>query len=122
MKILDFGLAGLRQEAALEGTSAAAAGETPTRAFFGTPGYVAPERLQGEPPSPRGDVFSLGAVLYEMLSGGPPFNGATPTAVLTATGLTLLRSPTGDARSIPATRPATSATSASAGAAIMTSR
>ena len=85
VKILDFGLAGLRQEAALEDPPSAAPGEMPTRAFFGTPGYVAPERLQGEPPSPRSDVFSLGAVLYEMLSGSPPFTGPTPTAVLTAT-------------------------------------
>jgi serine/threonine protein kinase len=85
VKILDFGLAGLRQEAALEDPPSVAPGEMPTRAFFGTPGYVAPERLQGEPPSPRSDVFSLGAVLYEMLSGSPPFTGPTPTAVLTAT-------------------------------------
>ena len=85
VKILDFGLAGLRNQEAFAPGHDASAAETITRAFFGTPGYVAPERLNGASPDARSDVFSLGAVVYEMLSGAPPFQGATPTEVLTAT-------------------------------------
>jgi hypothetical protein len=85
VKILDFGLAGLRAGGAAEGTTQSSARETITQALFGTPGYVAPERIEGHEPDARADVFSLGAVLYEMLAGVPAFDGATTAEILTAT-------------------------------------
>ena len=44
---------------------------------LGSPAYIAPERLQGAPLSPPADVYGLGATLFEMLSGRPPFSGAS---------------------------------------------
>ena len=85
VKILDFGLAGLRGGRAAQEPAASSACETITQSLFGTPGYVAPERIDGHVPDARSDVFSLGAVLYEMLAGVPAFDGATTAEVLTAT-------------------------------------
>jgi hypothetical protein len=85
VKILDFGLAGLRAGQPSPGTPAATAHETITQELFGTPGYVAPERVEGRAADSRSDVFSLGAVLYEMLAGVPAFDGATTAEVLAAT-------------------------------------
>jgi WD40 repeat protein/tetratricopeptide (TPR) repeat protein len=74
-KITDFGLA-----KRLEGSSA----QTKTGAVLGTPGYMAPEQAQGRAPGgshalgPTADIYALGAILYEMLTGRPPFQAATP--------------------------------------------
>ena len=50
---------------------------TRTGAVLGTSGYMAPEQVRGEPVDARTDIFSLGAVVYEMLSGKRAFPGAT---------------------------------------------
>ncbi|HEY1959719.1 MAG TPA: protein kinase [Polyangiaceae bacterium] len=51
-------------------------------AIFGTPEYMAPEQVQGEAVDARCDVYSLGCVLYEMISGSPPFSGRSSVEVL----------------------------------------
>ncbi|HET7788490.1 MAG TPA: protein kinase [Myxococcales bacterium] len=71
LKILDFGLARL----ARDGEPAQAL--TMTGAVFGTPGYLSPEQARGERVGPASDVFSAGAVIYELLTGSRAFPGAT---------------------------------------------
>ncbi len=72
IKIMDFGLARRAQDAAASGV------------VMGTPYYMAPEQAQGERATTRSDIFSLGAMFYEMLAGRRPFTGATIPAVLFA--------------------------------------
>jgi serine/threonine protein kinase/tetratricopeptide (TPR) repeat protein len=83
LKILDFGLA---RRHVLEASGEAADTETWSRSapgtIAGTPAYMAPEQIAGEAVDARADVYSAGCVLYEMLSGQPPFTGATTAEVL----------------------------------------
>ncbi|MGD8377165.1 MAG: protein kinase [Acidobacteriota bacterium] len=55
---------------------------TLSHCLLGTPSYVSPEQARGEPADPRWDVYGLGAVLYAMLTGRPPYAGDVPAAVL----------------------------------------
>ncbi|HEV8200868.1 MAG TPA: protein kinase [Candidatus Polarisedimenticolia bacterium] len=90
VKILDFGLA--KVEAAGEvGGDASNATQTPTRhlatrpgVVLGTIGYMSPEQVRGTAIDHRTDLFSLGAVLYEMLTGQRAFRGATAADTMTA--------------------------------------
>lgn len=67
VKILDFGIAQLQKESEI----------TTDKRVFGSLGYMSPERLCAQPIDPRTDIYSLGIIIYESLTGGQPFIGAT---------------------------------------------
>jgi len=73
VKLLDFGLARGRNS----GPTMVDLRVTQPGMVPGTPRYMAPEQLQGQDATPLSDIFAFGAVLFEMLSGEPPFPGAT---------------------------------------------
>ncbi|HET9768820.1 MAG TPA: serine/threonine-protein kinase, partial [Thermoanaerobaculia bacterium] len=81
VKLLDFGLA--RHELVETRTEAPEHWKTAQGMVLGTVGYMSPEMIRGEAIDGRSDVFSLGCVLYEMLSGGRAFQGASPVETLT---------------------------------------
>ena len=70
--VTDFGIARTAEGGSL----------TATGMVVGTPAYLSPEQVTGEPSDHRADIYALGVMMYEMLAGQPPFTGATPTAVL----------------------------------------
>ena len=71
-KVMDFGIARSRR---FEGL-------TQTGAFVGTPDYVAPETIEGRGTDHRSDLYALGVLLYELLTGQRPFAGDTPFTIL----------------------------------------
>jgi len=70
--VTDFGIARTAEGGSL----------TATGMVVGTPTYLSPEQVTGEPSDHRADIYALGVMAYEMLAGEAPFTGATPTAVL----------------------------------------
>jgi TolB-like protein/Flp pilus assembly protein TadD len=72
-RIMDFGIA----------RSIKGKGLTDPGLIVGTPDYMAPELLEGKEADQRSDLYALGAILFEMLTGMPPFEGATPIIVAT---------------------------------------
>jgi HAMP domain-containing protein len=74
IKVSDFGIAGFLAASAQDGD-----------VIFGTPGYLPPESLRGSPHGKRGDLFSLGVLLYNCVSGGMPFGSGEPHDLLRAT-------------------------------------
>ena len=83
VKILDFGLA-KTMTSPTSGTSTELAGGTEPGMVLGTIGYMAPEQVRAQPVDHRADLFSLGTVLYEMLSGRRAFQGETTADTMTA--------------------------------------
>jgi serine/threonine protein kinase len=76
VKILDFGLARIRD------VPPALARLTDDGTFLGTPAYMSPEQIRGEAIDGRSDLFSLGIVLFELLSGVHPFAGRDPASTI----------------------------------------
>lgn len=93
VKILDFGLAKLAPAAESSDTAETTIRQDPARTgegwVVGTPAYMSPEQAEGKPVDARSDIFSFGAVLYEMATGASAFRNesaaSTLAAVLTAT-------------------------------------
>ena len=70
-KIMDFGIA----------RSLARAGTTAEGAIIGTPEYMSPEQVDGKPADQRADIYALGVILFEMVTGRPPFEGETAFSI-----------------------------------------
>ncbi len=82
VKILDFGVAKNLVAVPASAAAAGASTETAHYTFAGTPRYMSPEQARAEPVDARSDLFSLGAVLWECLTGQPAFAGRTHVDVL----------------------------------------
>jgi serine/threonine-protein kinase len=79
IKVMDFGLAKL-----IEGEASRKVTDTNVDFAVGTPGYICPEQVRGEDMDHRGDLYSVGVMMYELLTGRLPFNGPTSMDILLA--------------------------------------
>jgi serine/threonine-protein kinase len=87
VKILDFGLAKLTQPESDQGSGTnlpTASRGTEPGVVLGTLGYMSPEQVRGKPADSRSDIFSFGAILYEMLSGKRAFHGDSAADTMSA--------------------------------------
>lgn len=82
VKVLDFGLAKLTESYSQATASSRARIDTEPGLVMGTARYMSPEQARGLPVDARTDIWSLGVVLYEMVTGHAPFEGATSTDVI----------------------------------------
>jgi serine/threonine protein kinase len=92
VKVLDFGIARLRERD----------GHSSDEQVLGTPGYLAPEIIAGEDADERSDIYAIGAILFEMLTGRPVFGGSDLQSVLTETTSSAPPRPSDIAPGIPA--------------------
>ena len=87
--VIDWGLAKVLGESFEELADAEPAPsdslQTQAGAVFGTPGFMPPEQARGESSTARGDVFALGATLYQLLAGRPPISASGPTEAIVST-------------------------------------
>jgi eukaryotic-like serine/threonine-protein kinase len=88
VKVLDFGLAKVTQSAAtpeqISDSEIATRVKTSPGVVMGTVNYMSPEQASGKEIDPRTDIWSVGVVLYEMVTGRLPFEGATPSHIIVA--------------------------------------
>jgi serine/threonine protein kinase len=77
VKILDFGIAKLREPDAQSGATMTTTGE-----LLGSPRYMSPEQCEGHPADERSDIYSLGILMYETLTGEPPFRDENVFAII----------------------------------------
>jgi serine/threonine protein kinase len=84
VKVLDFGLAKAASEFSDRDGTLATRSTTREGHLVGTPAYMSPEQAEGRNVDPRSDIFSLGAVFYEMLTGQRPFDGGTAASMLSS--------------------------------------
>ena len=82
LKILDFGLAKLLEADRLAGLTTRTAPLTVVGSVIGTPDYMSPEQAEGRTLDARSDIFSLGSVLYEMVTGSKPFTSHSTVSIL----------------------------------------
>jgi len=82
VKILDFGLAALAGEPGERGHGSASTAE---RAIRGTPGFLSPEQAEGNAATPQSDLFALGSILFECLTGRPAIEGETTADLIANT-------------------------------------
>ena len=98
VKVLDFGIAKLAADSLDEDDRMTL---TQFGAMIGTPRYMSPEQCDGAELTPAADVYSLGVILYEMLTGAVPFSGSTPLAIAMKHTSEFPRSPREIVSSIP---------------------
>ena len=98
VKVLDFGIAKLAADSLDEDDRMTL---TQFGAMIGTPRYMSPEQCDGAELTPAADVYSLGVILYEMLTGTVPFSGSTPLAIAMKHTSELPRNPREIVASIP---------------------
>jgi eukaryotic-like serine/threonine-protein kinase len=84
VKVLDFGLAKAEPGTAPGPSDPTRGTETERDVVIGTHGYMSPEQARGQTVDARSDIFGLGVMLHEMLTGRRPFSGDTPTDVLSS--------------------------------------
>ena len=84
VKVLDFGLAKVQFDVWNREDTLATRSATEEGHIVGTPAYMSPEQAEGKTVDARSDIFSLGIVFYEMLTGERPFGGDSPTLVLSS--------------------------------------